>query len=303
MRVAPSGCEFSTMKAEDGTDIRYACWPSEEGRPTIVFLTGLRECIEKHFETIEDLRKRGMGVCAMDWRGQGLSTRPLENPQKIHIHDFDFHVSDLQQFIATIVKKKSSGPIHILAHSMGGHIALRYLHDTPYEVDGAILASPMCDIWTPPGLRFLFVGLTQIMISLGFSHAYGMGGRDYGVREFGKNRLTSDQDRFEEFHQQIAAQPALKMGGPTWGWFRAAWASVRTIMDETYLKAIGAPIYAIQAGKDGVVRNSAQNWIFSRLHSAHLFRIERARHELLSEDDEYRDQFWALFDQFFDECA
>ena len=303
MRSPPSGGEFATMKTEDGTKIRYARWPGEEGKPTIVFLTGLRECIEKHFETIEDLQKRGLGVCAMDWRGQGLSTRPLENPQKLHIDDFDLHVGDLHQFITTIIKKKSSGPLYILAHSMGGHIALRYLHDVQQGVDGAILASPMCDIWTPPGLRFLFLSVTWMMTCLGFSRAYGMGGSDYGVREFGSNRLTSDQGRFAEFHQQIAAQPALKMGGPTWGWFRAAWTSVRTLKDEGYLKAIGVPIYAIQAGIDGVVSNRAQNWVFSRLNSAHLFSIEGARHELLGESDEYRDQFWALFDRFLEGCA
>jgi lysophospholipase len=302
MRAPPPGGEFAFMQAEDGASIRYAFWPGQEGKPTIVFLPGFRETIEKHFETIDDLLKRGLSVFTLDWRGQGLSTRALENPQKTHVEDFELYVADLRQLIATRVKPATPGPHYFFCHSMGGHIALRFLHDERYEMDGAILSAPMFDIWTPPGLRFLFTGVTKLVNLLGFAQSYGMGRGEYGpvYQKFDGNRLTSDKARFEEDHNQLAAQPALQSGGPTWGWFGAAWSSIRLIRDERYLKAIGVPIYIVQAGEDGVVSNRAHNWFDARMNTSHIFRIEGARHEILREQDIYRDQLWALFDRFFE---
>ena len=42
-----------------------------------------------------ELNLRGLDVYTMDWRGQGLSDRHLENPQKGHIETLEEYLSDL----------------------------------------------------------------------------------------------------------------------------------------------------------------------------------------------------------------
>ncbi len=290
------------MHTPDGVDIRYAHWPSDAGKPTIVFLSGFRECIEKHFETIEDIRKRGHGVFTMDWRGQGLWTRALPNRQKVHIDDFDLHVRDLGQLMTEIVRPKIDGLVYLFAHSMGGHLALRYLHNDRFGVDGAILCAPMFGFGSLPGVAIATAALSWGAARFGKAHDYGMGRSDYSLRhrQFDGNPLSKDPDRFEEEHRQLDANPELRTGGPTWGWLLAAFRSIRTTRDEQYLKASVAPVYIVQAGADTVVSNAAQMWFKDRMNTAQFFCVEGSAHEILREQDIYRDQIWALFDRFFD---
>ena len=107
--------------------LRAARWaPTAAGRGTVCILQGRAEFIEKYFETISDLRRRGFAVVAFDWRGQGLSGRQLANPGKGHVRSFSDYRRDLEAIRAT----RCSSPtcrsrISPLAHSMGGAIALR----------------------------------------------------------------------------------------------------------------------------------------------------------------------------------
>ena len=300
MRPVPPGGQFDYVTAPDGARLRYGTWPGAAGRPTILLLPGLRESIEKHFETVEDLQARGFAVVALDWRSQGLSTRPLENPQKVHVDNFDCHVSDLQALVTEILQSVAPADIYVLAHSMGAHNALRWMHDHPGRVRGAILCSPMCDIWLPQGLRWFFTAWVRLMTWLGRGEDYIFfrGDYDASARRFDGNRLTSDRDRFEEEKAQIDANPALQTGGPTWGWLRAARRSVTTLMQPDYLSAITTPILMLQAGVEGVVRNEAQDIAAALLPDCQFLRIDGARHELLRERDIYRDQALAALDDF-----
>ena len=62
MRPVPPGGQFDYVTAPDGARLRYGTWPGAAGRPTILLLPGLRESIEKHFETVEDLQARGFHI-------------------------------------------------------------------------------------------------------------------------------------------------------------------------------------------------------------------------------------------------
>ena len=302
MRTSPPGSEYAFMEAADGARLRVACWPGAEGKPTIILLPGFREYIEKHFETIEDLQKRGMAVYTMDWRSQGLSDRPLNNPQKVHVDDFDQYIADLHQFISTIVIPDTQGERYILAHSMGGHIALRYLHDHQFDVEGAVLSAPMVEIYTPTGFRWLARLLVKTLKAMGLSKAYFPGRRDYGPKSsrFDGNKLTSDEARFAEDHDQQTANKTLRTGGPSVGWVAAAIRSSRRLKDERYLKAISVPVYIVQCMEDRMVSNRAQDLLSSRINRSQLFHINGAKHEILRERDELRDQFWEIFDHYFE---
>src|SRR3954465_15976032 len=77
----PEGAIAGTIGTPDGVTLRFARWAApENGRGTVCVFAGRGEYIEKYFETAKDLRKRGYAVATIDWRGQGHSSRRLDNP-------------------------------------------------------------------------------------------------------------------------------------------------------------------------------------------------------------------------------
>ncbi|MBK8545664.1 MAG: alpha/beta hydrolase [Caulobacteraceae bacterium] len=66
-----------------------------EARGSVIVAPGRTEFIEKYFEVIRELQARGFAVFCIDWRGQGLSGREVENSLKGHLVSFDDPVNDL----------------------------------------------------------------------------------------------------------------------------------------------------------------------------------------------------------------
>jgi len=299
-RPMPPGGMIARFEADDGAALRYALWNRDGARGTVILQGGFTEFIEKHFESTQDLLDRGFAVAAMDWRSQGLSQRMLANPQKIHAVSFGRYAADLAEFHGRVVAPALPGPHFLLAHSMGGHIALRYLHARPPAIRAAVLSAPMIDIALPERLRWLIAAVVGAGVGLGLGEAYAPGSRDYGPwkQVFEGNALTSDPVRFAETHAFIAADPRLASGGGTFGWLKAALASVKLLADKDYLAGFATPICLVQAGDDKVVSNAAQDRFAAAVPCCELHRIDGARHELLKERDALRDRFWQLFDGF-----
>src|SRR2546430_17240017 len=69
----PSGATTGVFKSPRGVQLRFARW--EPTRPprrgTVCVFQGRGEFLEKYFEVVADLRRRGFAVAPMDWRGQG----------------------------------------------------------------------------------------------------------------------------------------------------------------------------------------------------------------------------------------
>ena len=144
-----SGAKIDYFRGPDGENLRYAFWPRASASPalgTVVHFNGRTEFIERNILTYRDLAKRGWDIWTMDWRGQGLSYRPLEGDKAVrgHIDDFATYVADATAFIDNVVKPQERPGLHVLlAHSMGGQAALRYLIDHPNAFDRVILSSPL----------------------------------------------------------------------------------------------------------------------------------------------------------------
>ena len=63
-------------------------------------------------------------VATFDWRGQGGSDRLLRRSRLGHVHRFDAYVDDLETFFHEVVLPDCRGPFDVLAHSMGGAVAM-----------------------------------------------------------------------------------------------------------------------------------------------------------------------------------
>ena len=101
----PSRAGRRAFAGYDGAPLRLRALAGRDARTRAhrCLFSGRGEFIEKYFEVVADLRRRGFAVAAMDWRGQGLSQRGLANPRKGHIADFSEYDHDLLRFMKDIV--------------------------------------------------------------------------------------------------------------------------------------------------------------------------------------------------------
>lgn len=300
----PSEAISGMLRAADGMQLRFAYWKAtgHTKHGTVCLFTGRNEFIEKYFEVIADLRHRGFAVAIMDWRGQGGSARALRNRRKGHVKDFSEFNSDLRQFMKEVVLPDCPAPFYAVAHSMGGNILLRAARMRDCWFDRIVLVSPMIRFASTglPAAMPVVCKLSRLATFLGFGRFTPGTSIDEsaGVAQFEGNVLTSDPERFARNEAVLDAEPALRLGPPTFAWLGAACRSMSSIDNEAYPASINVPLLIFGAGSDSVVSTRAIEDFAARLKAGSNIIIAKARHEILQERDELRRQFWAAFDAY-----
>ncbi len=115
---------------------------------------------------------------------------------------------------------------------------------------------------------------------------------------FEGNPVTSDRLRYERAHEVLRAAPHLAIGSPTIGWVAAASSSISVVNSPAFMESVKAPILIVAAGNDTFVCTAAIERFASRLKNCTHIVIAGARHEIMQERDQFREQFWAAFDAF-----
>ena len=295
----PSHINF--FKTSDKINIRYGIWPSQMGKKgSVVLLSGRSEFLEKYEEPIQCLNQRNFDVYSIDWRGQGLASRLLPNRQKGYVEKFDDYLNDLKEIYDKLIRPSIREPAIFMGHSMGGHVAIRFAHDRPDDVDRLILTAPMVDINFKPFPKFVVKQLTRIMTALGKADRYALGSKDYRVidQQFRGNKLTSDPIRFFDHINAVKKNPDLALGGVTFGWLNAAFDSIDVMRSPGFAQTIEMPVLMAVAQKDRVVSRAAQEELCGKIPDCRIRLINNARHEILKEVDEIQKQFWEAFDNF-----
>jgi len=296
----PEGALAGTIGTPDGVTLRFARWPAPaNGKGTVCVFAGRGECIEKYFETVRDLRKRGYAVATIDWRGQGHSSRQTGNPFKGHVGSFSEYQIDVAAFVKQVVLPDCPLPYFAMAHSMGGAVMLRVAHAGIEAFERFVLCSPMVDL---PGLRASLPmrGLMRMLRAVGMGEYFIPGGNIDLVKstDFPGNPLTSDPRRYARNAAIVEADPTLGIASPTVAWLDAAFAAMGEFRSSEFAVRIRRPVLMLAAGDDAIVSTPA-NAAFARHLPAGSHRvIAGAKHEMLQEDDRYREQLWAAFDAF-----
>jgi lysophospholipase len=296
------------VETPGGARLRTAIFDAPQDaavRQVCILLHGQTEFIEKYAEVIGELQARGYCVATFDWRGQGASTRPLADPLKAHVRDFREYDEDLATFLEQVIRPMGVGPPLVLAHSMGAHILLRTLHDKPRAFSGAVLSAPMIAISTRGQPAFVASAATAVMNGIGRSRNWvlGMEGRDPLKLQFADNLVTSDRARWQRTQDILAKHPEIRLSGPTWGWLKAAAASMKRIVSRGYPEAIETPVLVCGAGRDRICLTPAARAFAKRLQHGTYVEFEDAEHEILMENDSIRSRFWKAFDSFITEAV
>ncbi len=300
----PSGAVVGMLPGKGNVLLRFARWDATRGprRGTACIFPGRGEPIEKYFETIADLRRRGFAVAICDWRGQGGSERLLDDPRKGHVESFADYEADVYRFIKEIVLPDCPAPYIAIGHSMGGNVLLRLSVVQGLWFDRLILSAPLLDIArdrlpVPPRVASI---LARVVGVGPLGRLYVPGGSDVPVDlcAFEGNPFTSDRDRFERNRQLIEQRPDLALGSPTNRWLKAAYASCAMLMAPELAQRVRIPMLLVAAGTDRIVSSSAIETFASRLKLAARVALAGSQHELLQERDEIRQRFWAAFDAY-----
>lgn len=295
-RAIPQGMGFEGWRARDGWRLRRFAWPADGGaRGSLLFLGGRGDFVEKYLEALAHWHGRAWALAGFDWRGQGGSGRYLADPLICHIPDFDPLVGDLETFVEGW-KAETPGPHMIVAHSMGAQLTLRLLARRPDLVDGAVLLAPMV------GIRPLPAPVARAAANMAI--LAGRHERRIWERDLGNvgGRMTSCPDRQEDKLWWKAAQPDIASGAPSWGWLKAACASIAALPARD-LTAIVTPLLMLASKRDPVIDIRALRRTADRLPRAELRLFEGKGHELLREADGVRLPVLAAIDTFLEQSG
>jgi lysophospholipase len=294
---------FRYISAGDGTRLRVGVFePEKKSRRVCVLLSGHSEFIEKYIEVTAELNARGLVAVCFDWRGQGGSARPLANAMKSHVGDFSEYDDDLHSVIAQVVAPFTPATPILLAHSMGGAVGLRALHDKPEMFRAAVFSAPMLEVSARGYPDFLArsAAALQTFLGHGKNFAWGQRRRDPLKDDFSTQLCTSDPERFARTQDFLKSYPAIRLGGPTWSWLAAAYRSGRKMQKAGYAEAINTPLLVVGAGRDRIVKLEATRRFAARLPRGRYVELEDSEHEILMERDAIRARFWQEFDAFMD---
>lgn len=302
------GPEFARAiwaRASDDLRLRLGIWP-EGTRGTVILMPGRTEFIEKYGLTAGRLHGLGYASIAIDWRGQGLSDRHMADRRIGDVADFEEYQRDAEVLLTTARTLGLPEPWHILAHSMGGCIALRALINglqDRFPVRSAAFSAPMWGISIPLHER------PSAWILAHWAVAFDRWQRvtpkttlmNYvQVAPFKGNQLTSDSDMYDHLRNMTTHHPELALGGPSLRWLLRALQETRAL---SRLPSPSIPALTFIGSDERVVESSRIRRRMAKWPEGRLHRLLRARHELLMEKPAIRDTIYAALATHFEASA
>ena len=296
----PDGAEVVWFEGAGGRKLRACIAPAldpDNARGTGIICPGRSEFIEKYFEVAREMQARGFAIIIIDWPGQGLSERLLEDSHKGHIDRFETFMGALAGGL-TRLEDRLPKPYVSLAHSMGGAIALSAIIENLVTVKAAAFSAPMWGLQTGTfGIRYLVWAMRVMGKSGDYAQQPGP------AETFETNIVTHDEKHWQLNKDLTDAAPDLELGPVTWGWLGASLAIVQTFAKSAKLKKIDIPIMVATAEEEKLIDNKAHDRVCAQLPNCEQIFVKGAMHEILMETDERRAQFWAAFDRMLDRAG
>ena len=296
---APDGITCLQVLSGGNIKLRAAYAIPRRPKGTVLILGGRAEFIERYFETMRDLLAMGYAVANFDWRGQGGSERLLADPLRGHIDSFASYDADIDAIYSRVLVAQCPKPFYGLAHSTGGHMLLRALRGKKW-LDRAALTAPLMGFHFGFWPESIARTLASLATKSGLSGAYlpGYSNLPFKRDDFARNPLTSDPKRFERDMLTLDDHPELGIGGPTYGWLRAALNSIDELQRWPEDRGPSCPTLIALAGLDKVVNNVGTKAFLARAPGFSSLTIADSKHEILNEKDEIRQRFLAAFQAF-----
>jgi lysophospholipase len=304
--AASSPYDFiGTLRTAEGATLRYGlAHPKGHVRGSVLLLQGRAECLEKYREIVAGLSARGLMVYSFDWHGQGFSDRLRHGRRRMEVRSFNDYLEDLDLFLREVWCRPAANRF-IVAHSTGGHVALRHMAERGLKVAGAVLCAPMIDLHTQHWPRWFAPILAGGCVALGLGDCQIPGERLHlpSVRQFEGNNLTSDPERFRILPELVRRHPELERRGATYRWASAAFRSIARLNRPGVAESITSPITFLAGSEDRLADAEAARRFAARLPKGRFILLEGARHEIMMENDRVLERFWRAVDEMVETAS
>lgn len=299
----PPGGAAWWLRCSDGIRIRIGCWrPEGAAQGTVLLFPGRTEYVEKYGSAAVDLAQRGFATVAIDWRGQGLADRLIDDPRPGYVDHFPDYQRDVEAVIEAATRLEFPQPFYLLAHSMGGCIGLRALIEG-VPVQACAFSAPMWGIQMPALLRPVAYGAAYIgpLLGLGGHLMPSTKPENYvEAQAFEGNTLTNDPGMYEMMQAQLAAHPDLGLGGPSLRWMRESLSEMAHLARQP---APALPCVTFLGTCESIVSPDAIHSRMAGWTEGTLEVIDGAQHEVMMEGPETRARIFDRITALFTEAA
>ena len=297
----PAGGSAHWVQTPDKLRIRVGHWrPEDAQRGTVFMFPGRTEYIEKYGDAAQEFTRRGFAMLAVDWRGQGLADRLLEDKRLGHVVHFTDYQHDVAAAMDLAQVLDLPKPWYVIGHSMGGAIALRAVMDGR-SFAACAFTGPMWGIFFTPVMKPLS------WITTTFAPVLGMGHKNPATttldpyvlsQEFEGNVLTRDRDMYQMMRDQLEAHPELSLGAPTNIWLREALEECRELAGRS---SPDLPCLTFMGSHEQITDRKAIRDRMARWPGGELVEIPGGEHEVLMEAPEVRGPVYDRLDALFSE--
>ena len=274
--------------SRQGKKVAYRSYVRGPHLPNIVVSPGRQEPMKKYYELVHDIQDANFYL--IDHQGQGESERLLKDPQKGHVIAFQDYVNDFTSWMNTHVIPEIKGePLYLIAHSMGGAIATRYMEKHPDVFQKIVLSAPMYDVYTKPYPGTVARALAKVLMLAGRGNHYAPERGPYVPED--DTVLTSEFSHSEvriEMNKYLFVEEKLAVGGATVRWVAEAFKGMKGI--QFVGKKLSQPILLLQAELDTTVMPKKQVQFCQLASDCKLVKMEGAYHEILQEKDSIRNR-------------
>lgn len=297
----PKNPIMGMCETNDGVNLRHAVWRNKNSptKGTVILFGGRAEYIEKNYETISDLLENGFDVLAFDWRGQGGSSRLVGNKRLGFVDNFSHYVTDAETIFTSVALPDCRAPYFILGHSTGSLVALLSAPTLGPQIKRMVLGSPMLGLVNLPFSQNIVKYITGFLHIIGLGRFFVAGGPNpQSTVTLEKSEVTSSKTRFSKVKKFAEKFPNITIGGPSASWIFSAIRAIEDANDPDFAPQVTVPTLLICAGNEHVVDNNVTEHFGRKLRSGKSLTIAGAKHEILQEQDIYREQFLAAFYAF-----
>lgn len=322
--------EFYTIGDFQGAKqvtLRYAKFGKERGKNgSLVFINGKGENILKYIELFYDFHLQGWSpIYTYDHRNQGFSKSVLSrsvslpvslspsgeiepsdqtapNPPATYVENYSLYREDMEAFIRVVLNDAEVDHSHLflIAHSMGGAIALDYLqtHSEKSPFKFVALSSPMIKVKSN---LFPFLEKAGLAVLTGYCSYLPCTWKMPSFRNrFTRKTLTNSLSRYA-FSEYVEKKrfPQIASQGVSFRWVVESFKITDQLMEKKRIRQIVTPFLILQSEEELFVSNEHHHSFCDMIPDCcHITKVA-GKHELFMEKDKQRNEAIETVISFF----
>ncbi len=287
----PNDFEWQFIETDPGVKLRTGLLNHASPKGTVIVVPGFTGAIETMMREITQIHAAGYRVAAIEYRGQGLSYRPLPNhPEKGYVEDYALLANDLAKFTRQL--KRINEPVFFFSISKGAHITMRMAAEHDLGIDGYALIVPMIQINSGGFSHEALARLSTAVTAVGLGAAYTPGASSWPGEKLVFGEATGCNANAKTAQTQsavFAMNEKLRTKGVTYKWLSETTKSTKLLMNADYVKPITQPVKIYTAGIDELVRTDKANQFCGLLADCQTKHFAQSRHCITREN-------YALYD-------